>query len=144
LHRLPARARRRYIVRACIPAFLIVGPVWAFAWYFGLMSLGLSSLLLVLLAGLIGDWRYRDAGWFRIGDGLVFRTRRLARTVAIVTRRRIQLCSVSQSIFQRRKDLATFAVRVASGHTGATFLIKDIEFSDGQRLYAWVGGRQNN
>jgi putative membrane protein len=135
LQRLPVRARRRFVVRACIPAAVVTGVVCALAAPWGLLSFALLPL-----AASIGVWRYRDAGWYASGDKLVLQSRRLTRTTAIVTRRRIQTCSLTQSILQRRADLATFEVRVASGPSGATFRIRDIEHSDGQRLYAWVCG----
>ncbi len=139
LQRLPVRARRRFVVRACIPAAVVAGVVCATLLPWGLLSLGLLPL-----AASMGVWRYRDAGWYASGDKLVLRSRRLTRTTAIVTRRRIQTCSLAQSILQRRANLATFAVRVASGQSGATFSIRDIEHADGQRLYAWVGGNRDN
>ena len=128
LEPLPDRARRRYIVRALIPAFLIALAIGLNVWFAaGSVPLSLLALLLLPPAALLGFFRYRAAGWALDRDRLVVRSRSLARVTSVVPRRRIQSRSVVESPFQRRADLATFRARVASGSGGTAFRIMHLE-----------------
>ncbi|OUM90908.1 MAG: hypothetical protein BAA01_00310 [Bacillus thermozeamaize] len=134
VHPLPLRARRRYVLRklgwVIVPVVLL--PLVLFPW-------GLLALVLVPLALFWGWLCHRDAGWALIdGEMCVLRSRLVARKTALVTRRRVQLASLRQSPFQRRKRLVTFGVSVASG---AAFRVVDLEEAGGERLYAWVKPR---
>lgn len=122
LEPLPARARRRYAVRAALPALLLAAPfaVLFFPW-------SLFVLLLTLPAALYGLIKYWAAGYDFDGDRLVLRFRRLARTTVIVTRARLQSRVLSTSPFQRRKKLATLRVEVVSGSGGAAFRLADMD-----------------
>jgi putative membrane protein len=122
LARLPQRARRRYLggpvysvlaltVILIIAAALIPGIPWTW---------GLWGLVLVPVMALWGLLRYRDTGWW-LGDDdrrLVIRERRIDRLTIVTERRRLQHRSVHQNVLQRRAELATFGVAVASGGEG--------------------------
>lgn len=122
LDSLPARARRRYAFRSALPALLLAvpGAVVFFPW-------GLLALLLVVPASLYGLLRHRTAGYDLGGENLVLRFRRLARTTVIVPRSRLQSRGYSVSPFQKRTELATLKVEVASGSGGAAFRLADVE-----------------
>lgn len=64
----------------------------------------------------------------------MFRFRRLARTTVIVPRSRLQSRGYSVSPFQKRKELATLKVEVASGSGGAAFRLADVEVESAERL----------
>ncbi len=131
---LPLRARRRYMLRKL---GWVIGPVVLLP--FVLFPWGLLALVLVPLASFWGLLCHRDAGWALIDDQMcVLRVRRIARTTALVTRRRVQQASLRQSPFQRRKRLVTFGVSVASG---AAFRVVDLKEADGERLFSWVRPR---
>jgi putative membrane protein len=119
---LPARARRRYAFRATLPVLLVsaLAGIFFFPW-------GLSVLLLALPAALYGLLRHRAAGYSLDGDRLVLRFRRLARTTVVASRSRLQSRGYSVSPFQRRLELATLKVEVASGSGGAAFRLVDME-----------------
>ena len=121
LEPLPPRARRRYALRAALPALLVAAPVAVlfFPW-------GLLALLVLVPAALYGVIRYRAAGWSMSGDRLVLRYRRLARTTAVAPRGRLQSRGFSVSPFQRRLGLATLEVEVASGRGGTRFRLVDL------------------
>jgi putative membrane protein len=122
LKRLPARARRRYAFRATLPVLLVsaLAGIFFFPW-------GLSVLLFALPAALYGLLRHRAAGYGLDGDRLVLRFRRLARTTVVASRSRLQSRGYSVSPFQRRLELATLKVEVASGSGGAAFRLVDME-----------------
>lgn len=129
LEPLPTRARRRYAFRSALPVLLLAAPnaVVFFPW-------GFAPLLLVVPAALYGLLRHRAAGHGLDGERLLLRFRRLARTSVIVPRGRLQSRGHSVSPFQRRKELATFRVEVASGSGGAAFRLADIEAEDTEDL----------
>ncbi len=122
LEPLPDRARRRYALRAALPV-LLLSTLLAATFF----PPGLVALLLMLPAALYGLLRYRAAGCRLDGDRFVFRFRRLARTTVILPGERLQSCGYSVSPLQRRKELATLEVEVASGRGGAAFHLVDVE-----------------
>lgn len=132
LEPLPDRARRRYVVRAALPAFLLLAPgaIVFFPW-------SLAALILSVPAALYGLLRYRAAGHALDSERLVLRFRRLARTTAIVPRGRLQSRVYSVSPLQRRKRLATLKVEVASGSGGVAFRLADVEAEVAEGLI-WV------
>src|SRR5215203_2085465 len=119
---LPARARRRYAFRAVLPVLPISALCAVF--YF---PPGLVALLVMLPAALYGLLRYRAAGRRLDGDRLVLRFRRLARTTVVLPGKRLQSRGYSVSPLQRRKELATLEVEVASGRGGVAFRLVDLE-----------------
>lgn len=133
LERLPRRARRRFVIRILVPAAAVsvIASFAVFPW-------GLGSLVLLPFALAYGLLRYYDAGWQVHGGTLVLRFRGVGRTTAIVTRRRVQSCRVRQSFFQRRKQLVSFQVSVASG---SRFGIVDADERAAACLYDWVSTR---
>jgi putative membrane protein len=142
LQRLPARALRRYVFRATIPALLLAAAA-ALIYFLALDSLlgGLPALLLIPLAAAYGWLRYRAAGWAFEDDSLITRFRRLARSTAIAPRRRLQSRDVIRSPFQRRTRLATFRARVASGGGGAALQIADLDSGAADALAEGLGPR---
>jgi putative membrane protein len=118
---LPARARGRYAFRSSIPALVVAVPlaVFLFPW-------GLLALLLVPPAALYGLLRHRAAGYALNKDRVVLRTRRLARTTVVAPRERLQSRGYSVSPIQKRRDLATLEIEVASGRGGTAFRLVDL------------------
>jgi putative membrane protein len=142
LQRLPARALRRYVFRATVPALLLTAAA-ALSYFLALDSLlgGLPALLLIPLAAAYGWLRYRAAGWAFEDDRLITRFRRLARSTAIAPRRRLQSRDIIRSPFQRRARLATFRARVASGGGGAALQIADLDSGAAETLAESLGPR---
>jgi putative membrane protein len=127
LNTLPARALRRYVIRAIVPALILTGALaLVSSLAFDFAAWGFAALLLLFPAAVYGWLRYRDAGWAYGGDRLVVRSRLLARTTAIAPRRRLQSRDVIRSPFQRRARLATFTAQVASGGGGAELRVTDL------------------
>ena len=121
LESLPARARGRYAFRSSIPALLVAAPLAFF-----LFPWGLLALILAPPAALYGLVRHRAAGYALSEDRVVLRARRLARTTVVAPRERLQSRGYSVSPFQKRKDLATLEIEVASGRGGTAFRLVDL------------------
>lgn len=137
--RLPTRARRRYAFQIPVlfqPVLLIV-PVSYFFY-----PLGLLSLLILPALVLLGLWQYHDAGWAVVGDTLLLRWRSIARTTAIVPRRRVQVSETHANPFQRRRNLSNLSVRVPSGSGGASFGLMHMDHETALRLLAWFAPRR--
>ena len=139
---LPARSRRRYVTGTLIPvavlAVLTGGVIYRTTSLFDVAG---PVVLLAIASGSVwlGLRRFADAGWAVTDDVLTLRWRRLTRFTAIVQRRSVQSVSVRQSLFQRRADLATFDVRVASGTTGTGFRVAHLDATTANALLAWCG-----
>ena len=130
----PRRAARRYITRmlllglgVCAVAGLLLYPI------------GLYALFSLPLFGFWGWLRYRDAGWHTDRDSLILRYRTLARSTAIIPKRRIQSSDVSQSILQSRAALGNISATVASGSGGSTFTVMHLDKIVADQLFAWTG-----
>ncbi len=136
LEPLPGRARRRYAFRATLPVLVLTVPyaVLFFPW-------GLAGLLLALPAALYGLLRYRAAGHGLDDDRLVLRFRRLARTTVVAPRGRLQSRGYSVSPFQRRRELATLKIEVASGSGGAAFRLADADAEVAESLIEGLSER---
>lgn len=139
LEPLPGRARRRYAFRSALPVLVltVAYAVLLFPW-------GLVGLLLVVPAALYGLLRYRAAGHGFDDDRLVLRSRRLARTTVVALRGKLQSCGYSISPFQRRKELATLEVQVASGSGGAAFHLADVEAETAESLIEALSERASS
>lgn len=133
LQPLPAKARRRYILRGFIPALVLTLPalVWLPRWE--------PALILPLLGGLWGLWVYRSAGWGLQDNLLAVRSRSLARTTFIVSNRKVQSFSVRSSPWQRRAGLLSFNLDLASQ---ASFGLAGIYNEDAETLTNWFISRQ--
>ena len=134
LEPLPARARRRYALRATLPVLLVstLLAVFLFPW-------GFITLLPTLPAALYGLLRYRAAGHRLDDERLILRFRHLARTTVVVPGKLLQSRGYSISPLQRRKGLATLEVEVASGRGGAAFRLTDVEDSQAANLIERLG-----
>lgn len=132
LRPLPARSLRRYVVRAVVLPLIFAVPV-SF-----LVPFGWFALVLPLAAAGWGVWAFRDARWGVGGDVLVLRWRTIARSTALVRRRRVQSLGVSQHPLQKIAGLATLSVRVAASPANATFRVRHLAESDAMDLLEWV------
>ncbi|MDZ7717332.1 MAG: PH domain-containing protein [Balneolaceae bacterium] len=121
----PSRSLRRYIFRS---AFLVTA-LTALAWW--RFDLNLAIWILPILSLIWGWLKYNDTalGWGE--DILVLRSRGLAKSTAYIKKKRVQDVSVSQSPFQRYRNLCSVQVHVASGDRGKSFSVRDLELDDG-------------
>jgi putative membrane protein len=133
--RPPARAFLRYQIRTVVPALVAASVLaWFLEWYWVIP-------VMFGLAGFMAWIRYRDAAaGFEEGRGFL-RFRRLARTTVLFHRRRAQSLSVLANWFQRRKELCSVSVTVASGKGGAEYRVDHLAEPDGQEWLEWYGAK---
>jgi putative membrane protein len=141
--RPPTRARTRYVVRYAVVGLLLTGVAYAvhrftalsFAWY---LTLGL-----VALAPVAAHLKWRNLGFAVLADHVVLREGFWSRTTMVVPYYRVQTVVESQSLFQRRRDLATVVVDTAgsSGLTSGGARALDIEAERAAELRTTVADR---
>jgi putative membrane protein len=68
----------------------------------------------------------------------------LSRTTAVVKKHRVQAAATKQNPFQRRLDLTSYALTVASGNSGRTFSLRDLSETAGTKFLEWssASGRE--
>ncbi len=128
----PKRAIRRYIIRTLIPFGFLIGLLY---WLF---SFGHWPLLFIPVAVGLGWMRYRAAAAGKDDDTVKIRYRNLAKTTAIVKRFRIQSATGWDNWFQRRRDLKSLTINIASSDTGASFSALDFEADQVLEYVEWV------
>lgn len=128
----PAVAMRRYLLRMVWVSLAVILPVWFFIPY------GAFSWLLLIPALLLGYAQYRDAQIGMKENSLVISSRLLSRTTAVVKKYRVQSSEIKENPFQRRLGLVTYAVTVASGNSGQTFSIRELNNEDGTKFLEWL------
>lgn len=145
--RLPARAMRRYITAATIGWLIFVGLVTAVLGLWldhRITFVSWQQVLLLLLVTPVFIWlgwaRWRDGGWHVEGTTLMLRWRAIARDTLITRTSRIQRRAVTADPLQRRADLATVHLSVASGLAGGHYALPHAEREDALRLMATLSG----
>ncbi len=149
--RLPARSLRRYITAAT--------SGWVIVVLAGAAALGLwldrwidivtwREALLLLLASPVFVWlgwvRWRDGGWRMDGAAMMLRWRGVSRQTLITRISRIQRREMVAGPLQRRVDLATVQVSVASGLVGGHYALPHADRDDAERLMAALGGPRHD
>ncbi len=132
LWRVPDRSRRRYLIRAAALPVLLAGTLAATVPY-GWLSLAVPAFSIGW--GLLA---FADAAWGVSGDVMALRWRALARTTALVRRRRVQSVTVSQHPLQKMAGLASVSVRVAASPMTAVFQVRHLDERDAMGLFEWV------
>ncbi|CAM5206673.1 Putative membrane protein OS=Ureibacillus acetophenoni OX=614649 GN=SAMN05877842_111141 PE=4 SV=1 [Ureibacillus acetophenoni] len=99
--------------------FIWLIPVIGLCSYF-YYSLGLLSLLLIIPVVLLGIWQFKTTGYAIKGNQLTIIYRIFSRVTFLVEKKRIQVIERKQSVFQKRRKLATIQATVMSGLAGAT------------------------
>lgn len=114
LRRHPRRARRRRLVRAVLPWFVLA----VLAFLANLPAAGVPLLVLAALGIPLGLDRYRSLGHGYDGARVSVRIGSWSRRTVVLERRAVVGWQVRQTLFQRRQGLATLVVGVGAGHGG--------------------------
>lgn len=131
--RPPRRALPRFFVLPTSVLLLVValGVLLLSRW----VALGLGLLPVVWLVGYVS---WRDTGLSLGDDVAVVRSRGLRRTTAYLRRSTAQVAETSASLLQRRRDVATVHLTVATGINGRTFSARDLDAAEAWRAMRWV------
>ena len=150
--RTPARARTRYVVRYAIVGLLLTGIAYGIDRFTGLSFAWYAAAALVALAPVAAHLKWRNLGFAVLEGHVVLRSGFWSRETTVVPYYRVQTVIEGQTVFQRRRDLATVVVDTAGsrGLTGGDPKALDIEADRAtelratvaDRLQASLGGRQ--
>src|SRR5699024_2800782 len=91
----------------------------------------------------LGYAQYKDAKVGVNDETLVVQSRMVGRRIAIVKRWRIQAVKNKQNPFQRRLNLASFYITIASGSKGRTFTVRELDEKTASSFFNWVSPRIN-
>jgi putative membrane protein len=117
--RPPKRARERYAVRYGAVALGLVGVAFAVERFSSLEFAWQATVALVALAPVGAHLKWRNLGYDVQKEYVVLREGFWNRTITVVPYYRVQTVVDSQTIFQRRRRLATLVVDTA-GSSGLT------------------------
>lgn len=142
IRKLPARARRRYIVAATIGWLLLVliAAVVIWRWIDVPAVILIPAVLATPFFALLGNMRYRDAGWLAADGRLLMRWRALSRVTVLTQVRRLQYRGFRADPFQRRADLVTVRTAVASGGSQEGFSLPHLDAREAEQLMEELGG----
>ena len=116
--------------------FIWMLPVIAALGYF-FYPYGLLSLLIVPVIIILAVWQHRTVGYSLAEKQLTMEFRGFSKHTFFMMKKRIQAVEISQSYFQRRKELASAQATIKSGMLGATARVEHIECEDASRILAW-------
>ncbi|OZI10406.1 hypothetical protein CEW92_16990 [Bacillaceae bacterium SAS-127] len=128
----PKKARGRYVLRT---SYYVILPIIGVSWYF--WPNGLWSSALLLFAVVYGMSCYRAAGWLLTEDQLTIRYRRLNRCTVMMKKAYIQSMSLTQTPWQKKKELASFSAVIKSGAVGKKAKMIDASIADAHSVYQW-------
>ena len=90
----------------------------------------------------LGYRRYKDSGYELFNDRAVVQNRNFQLSVSILPRRYIQSMSLSQTFFQKRKELYTLEMRILTSSGGRMFRLKDMERIPAKDPFQWYRKKQ--
>lgn len=150
-NRLPGRSLRRYIFSATVGWVVFVGTMaallgfWLHRW---IDAVSWNQVLLLLVATPVFVWlgwaRWRDGGWRVDETTLLFRWRAVSRQTLITRMSRLQRWEMTADPLQRRADLATVQLSVASGLVGGHYALPHADRTDAERFIAMLGGPRHD
>jgi putative membrane protein len=127
------RALRRRLLRAVVPALIVVLVLWlAHVWGGWPDWLWQAACALPVLAVPLGVNRYRNLGHALTSRYLISRSGSFDRRTVVLQREGIIGWKVRQSLFQRRAGLVTLTATIAAGQ--GAYHVLDVTESDGIRL----------
>lgn len=127
----PKRSFLRYLRRPNYLLLLVIPLVWWFwepGWIFS---------FILIPASFLGWLRFKNAEVAYDDTTVKVQSRVLAKTTSYLKKNRVQVSELSINPFQRRKNLATLKVTVASGAGGREFHISDLDRVDAELMLNW-------
>jgi len=137
VQRLPVKSRNSYLLINIIPALIIAICCTIY------LPWGYTGFILPLLAALLGNRQYHDAGYGVVENKLLLRSRNLSRVTMIISRRRIQSIHVSQNFLQELSSLSTLRVAVASAKVATTVALKGMDKQRSNDIMNWFTGKSD-
>jgi putative membrane protein len=141
--RPPKRARQRYAVRYSIVAAVVVAVAFAVDRFSGFAFAWYATAVLFAAAPVAAHLKWRNLGYDVQSEYIVLREGFWTRTTSVVPYYRVQTVVDSQTVFQRRRRLATLVVDTAgtSGLTSGATRALDIDAARANELRETVADR---
>ncbi|MCM3671960.1 PH domain-containing protein [Mesobacillus maritimus] len=134
----PPQALVRYLIRGALVSLpVIVVMVYLFQ-IWGLLSLGLLAV-----TSLWAYLQFKAAGWSLEQNMVTLRYRLIIKNTVYMRKNNVQSLSVKQSLFQKKKRLATVEAVVKSGQGGSGGKVLDLHEKDIAIIYNWYS-RENS
>ncbi|MFC6835715.1 PH domain-containing protein [Halomarina ordinaria] len=140
--RPPRRARTRYAARYLIGLALLTGAFYAVTRLDAVWGRWWLTAALVPFVPVAAHLKWRARGYALLDDHVVTRNGFFLRRTTVVPYHRVQTVSTVQTVFQRRRDLATLLVDAAGG-SGADARAVDIDATVAEALRGTVEARLN-
>ena len=116
--------------------FIWFVPTVAAVGYF-LFPYGLLSIFIAVPIIAMGVWRHKTARAQIIGNQMTLTYRHISKITFIAEKQRIQVMQMSQSIFQKRRNIASAEISVKSGAMWARAKAYHMELEDIEQLMEW-------
>lgn len=135
--KLPKRSLPRYFLRGSLVVlpFVIAAIVVFKLW-------GLLSILLFVPSGVWSYLKYKDAGWNIEGQQLTMQYRSFIKHTLLMNKHHVQSLDYKESIFQRKKNLASATSLIKSGMGAIGGSIVDLEKEDAKEIFQWYSYRR--
>ncbi|MFS0577147.1 PH domain-containing protein [Sporosarcina sp. 179-K 3D1 HS] len=131
-HQLPLRGRPFYYRIDFLWVLPVIGAITYFFFPYGLISLALIPIIIVL-----GMWQHRSAAYDLFGHQLTMRFRGISLQTAFVMKKRIQSMDMKQSYFHRRKQVATVVATAKSGMGTHQLHVHHMDQAEAERILSW-------
>ncbi|MGG7621745.1 PH domain-containing protein [Bacillus coreaensis] len=133
----PKRSLPRYLLRGSLMVVpLVIAAITIFKLW------GLLSIMLFVFSSAWSYLIYKDAGWSIEGQQLNIQYRGLIKHTIFMKKPNVQSLDYKESIFQKRKNLATMTSLIKSGMGAIGGTIVDIEKEDAREIYQWYSHSQ--
>lgn len=133
----PKRSLPRYLLRGSLVVVpLVIAAITIFKLW------GLLSIMLFVFSSAWSYLIYKDAGWSIEGQQLNIQYRGLIKHTLFMKKPNVQSLDYKESIFQKRKNLATMTSLIKSGMGAIGGTIVDIEKEDAREIYQWYSHSQ--
>ncbi|QOY35794.1 PH domain-containing protein [Anaerobacillus isosaccharinicus] len=120
------------MIRKVVPGAIIAGFI---AYFIPYGFIGAS--IVIVLALLIGNQQFKDAGFGKNDRFLWISYRTLSKTLVIIPKQRIQALELKQSLFQQLRMLFTLQASILTSIVGKSFQSVDISEKQKEELLNW-------
>ena len=117
-------------------SFIWYVPVVGAAGYF-LYPYGLLTALIAIPIILVGVWRHKTVRAYTLDNQITIIYRNISKVTFIAEKQRVQVMFMSQSIFQKRRNLASAEINVKSGLMWTGARASHLELEHIEQLMDW-------
>jgi len=127
--------RRAKVYYYRLDFFWMIPAVVSVSYFF--YPFGLFSLLIIPIIALLGLWQHRSAAFAVTENQLSLRNRGFSKSTYFIEKKRMQSFNMKQSLFQKRKKLASIETTIKSGLLGVTAKVDHMNVEDIEEVMTW-------